>query len=120
VTPNRLTSLNSLFKTTNPVLTQAEFGCEAQFMAAHPATSTKAEVVDGQIYKVYRLVAGADAIEIDRPARSNIPKYARYFEGGNLKMAIRYDLYQTGLPNNPSLFRLPPGIAVVEAKLNPK
>ena len=60
-------------------------------------------------YNVYRVDDNSDAIEIlERPGTST-PVFARYYQQGSLVMTLHYDQYQTGLPDDPSLFSRPAG-----------
>lgn len=91
-----------------------EFGCEAQFIAAN-ASKPAQEQVGGAQFDVYRFEDGADAIEIlERPGTAT-PAFARYYHQGSLAIALRYDLYSAGLPNDPSLFLPPPNVRYAEA-----
>lgn len=59
-------------------------------------------------FEVYRVADGSDAIEILERPGSVVPALARYYQHGNLVIALRYVLYETGLSNEPALFTRPP------------
>jgi hypothetical protein len=93
-----------------------EYGCEAEYLAANAPKPSRTEQVGGETFEVYRVVDGADAIEVlERPGAS-IPAYGRYYAGDKLVLAIRYDRYETGLADDPSLFVPPPGIKISDVK----
>ncbi len=92
-----------------------EFGCEAAFLAANAPKPSRSEQIGGFDFDVYRVEDGAEAIEILERAGTNIPAFARYFNQGNLAVVLRYDLYATNLPNDPSLFLPPPNVRYTEA-----
>ena len=92
-----------------------EFGCEADFIAANGSKPARSEQVGGAGFDVYRFEDGANAIELLERPGSGIPAYARYYQQGALAMVLRYDLYQTGLANDPSLFVPPPNVHYTEA-----
>jgi hypothetical protein len=87
-----------------------EFGCEADFIAANALTPSRSEQIRTSRYDVYRSDGGTGVVEIlERPGTST-PAFVRYYHDGKLLLAIRYDLYATGLPSDPSLFLPPAGV----------
>lgn len=92
-----------------------EFGCEAEFIAANAPKPVRVEQVGGIGFDVYRIEDGPDAVEILERSGTNIPAFVRYFHQGNLTAVLRYDLYLTNLPNDPSLFLPPPNVRYTEA-----
>ncbi len=92
-----------------------EFGCEADFIAANALKSIRSEQIGNGHYDVYRTDAGSEAIEILEQSGTGTPAFARYYHDGKLLVALRYDLYATGLPNDPNLFVPPPGVHYIEA-----
>lgn len=95
-------------------LMDLEFGCEADFIADNALKPARTEQIDGVAYDVYRLEGGSDAIEILRRPGIDAPSFARYYRQGVLQIAIRYDLYQTGLADDPALFAPPPHVDYAE------
>ena len=91
-----------------------EFGCEADFIAANAPKPVRVEQVGGIGFDVYRIEDGPDAVEILERSSTNIPAFVRYFHQGNLTAVLRYDLYLTNLPNDPSLFLPPPNVRYTE------
>lgn len=87
-----------------------EFGCENDFIAANAPNPIRVEAVSGTNYNVYRVEDGTDAIEILEKTGTTIPAFVRYYSQGSLGAVLRYDLYLTGLPNDPSLFVPPPNV----------
>jgi len=96
-------------------LISLEFGCEADFLAANAPKPVRSEQVGSDRFDVYRIEDGANAIELLERPGTNIPSFARYYQQGSLEMVLRYDLYLTGLPNDPGLFVPPPNIHYAEA-----
>jgi hypothetical protein len=92
-----------------------EFGCEAEFIAANAPKPVRVEQVGGIGFDVYRIEDGPDAVEILERSGTNIPAFVRYFHQGNLTAVLRYDLYLTNRPNDPSLFLPPPNVRYTEA-----
>ena len=96
-------------------LLELELGCEAAFIAAYAPSPVRTERIAGRRYDVHRVEADGDAVEVLEPAGTATPAFARYDHAGKLAAAIRYDLYQTGLPDDPSLFVPPAGVRYEEA-----
>jgi hypothetical protein len=93
-----------------------EYGCEAEYIAANAPTPSRKEQVGAETFDVYRIVDGTDAVEIlERPGAA-IPVYARYYDKDGLSLALRYDRYETGLADDPTLFAPPPGIKFSDPK----
>jgi hypothetical protein len=92
-----------------------EFGCEADFISANAPKPVRVEQVGGVGFDVYRVEEGPDAVEILERSGTNVPAFARYFHLGNLAAVLRYDLYVTNLPQDPSLFLPPPNVRFTEA-----
>ena len=76
----------------------------------------RVEQIGGIGFNVYRIEDGHDAIEILERSGTNIPGFVRYFHQGNLAAVLRYDLYVTSLPNDPSLFVAPSNVRYTEVK----
>jgi hypothetical protein len=95
-------------------LTDLEFGCEADFIAANASTPVRSEQIAGSRFDVYRVDGGTDAVEILERSGTSVPSFVRYYQQGKLVEAIRYDLYVTGLPNDPALFVPPAGVQYSE------
>jgi hypothetical protein len=96
-------------------LIDLEFGCEAEFIAANAPAPVRSEQIGADRFDVYRVDGGSDAVEILERSGTSIPSYVRYYQQGKLLEAIRYDLYVTGLPNDPNLFVPPSGVRYSEA-----
>jgi hypothetical protein len=95
---------------------QLEFGCEADFIKDNGMRPVRVEQVEGASYDVYRLNAASEAVEILEKQGERTPGFARYFRAGKLMIVMRYDLYEPGLKDNPSLFTRPTGIWFQEQK----
>jgi hypothetical protein len=95
-------------------LMDLEFGCEQNFITAYAPAPVRTERVGATEYRVYRFEQGSNAVEILERPSSNAPSFVRYYKNGTLAMALRYDLYQSGLPSNPALFVKPAGIQYTE------
>jgi len=87
-----------------------EFGCEEDFIAENASAPVRSEQIGTTRFDVYRVVAGADAVEILERPGTGTPYLVRYYHQDKLAIVLRYDLYATGLPANPSLFVAPPGV----------
>ncbi|HXM07923.1 MAG TPA: hypothetical protein VN936_10680 [Candidatus Acidoferrum sp.] len=96
-------------------LMELEYGCEADYIAANAPTPVRSETLDGVTYDVFRVSAGSDAVEILERPDSGIPTLIRYYHNGTVGFALRYNVYQAGLPDDPSLFAKPSGIQYTEA-----
>jgi len=91
-----------------------EFGCEAQFVAAHMAKP------DSQAAGVttHRLRDGDQLLEL-KLAAGGRPVEAGYYKADKPVLVIRYDAFERGLPADPKLFARPEGFTYVEKRLNP-
>ncbi len=85
-------------------------------MAEFAPNPIRQEQVGSALYEVYRVKDGANAVELLNVPGTKVPSFARYFRDGKLRVALRYDLYATDLPENPKLFVRPPGITYEETK----
>jgi hypothetical protein len=93
-----------------PKLLGLEFGCEADYIAANAPKPVRSEHIGTDSFDVYRVEDGADAVEIlERPA-SGTPALVRYYHQNQAVMILRYDLYETGLANDPALFMPPANV----------
>lgn len=98
-----------------PKLAGLQLGCEANFLAANAIAPTRTEQIGNAGFTVYRISDGNDAVELLERQGTKTPAYARYYRHGKLNWVLRYDLYETGLPNNPSLFVPPAGVRMTQA-----
>ena len=93
--------------------TELEFGCEAAF-ARSRGREGGARAVAGREARIHVLQEGDRRLEI-LLAPDNNPLEVAYYEGARTVLMIRYDVYETGLPDNPALFRRPEGFTFQEA-----
>lgn len=93
-----------------------EFGCEADYIAANALTPVRTEQIGASRFDVYRVDAGTEAVEILEQSGTGTPAFARYYHQGTLVLALRYDLYLTGLANDPTLFVPPSGVRYTEER----
>ena len=93
-----------------------QLGCEADFLAANAVAPTRTEHIGDAYFTTYRIADGNDAIELLEHRGTVTPAYARYYHVGELKLVLRYDVYERDLPEDPSLFLAPTGIALHEAE----
>jgi hypothetical protein len=91
-----------------------EFGCEADFIAANAPAPVRSEQIGNSRFDVYRVDEGPDAVEILEQSGTSTPAFARYYHQGKLAAVLRYDLYATGLANDPDLFVPPSGVHYTE------
>jgi hypothetical protein len=92
-----------------------EFGCETDFIAANAPKPARSEQIGSTTFNVYRIDDGPDAVEIVERSGTSTPAFARYYHQDSLAMVLRYDLYLTGLPDDPSLFSPPPNVRYAKA-----
>ena len=95
-------------------LVDLEFGCEADFIADNSLKPVRTEQIGGSAYDVYRLEYGSDAVEILRRPSGDVPSFVRYDQQGVVQIEIRYDLYETGLPDDSKLFEPPSHVDYTE------
>ena len=92
---------------------ELEFGCEAAFARAR-GREAGARGVGGREARIHVLQEGDRRLEI-LLAPDNNPLEVAYYEGARTVLMIRYDVYETGLPDNPVLFRKPEGFTFQDA-----
>jgi hypothetical protein len=92
-----------------------EFGCEADFIAANAPKPVRVEQIGDSHFNVYRIEDGSDAVEILEQPQTGAPAFARYYHDGALTTDLRYDLYSSGLTNDPSLFVPPSAVHYSDA-----
>ena len=92
---------------------ELEFGCEAGFARAR-GREAGARGVGGREARIHVLQEGDRRLEI-LLAPDNNPLEVAYYEGARTVLMIRYDVYETGLPDNPALFRKPEGFTFQDA-----
>ena len=97
-------------------LASLELGCEQAFIAEFAPNPIRQEQIAGAHYDVYVVKDGNDAVELLTLPRTKTLSFARYFHNKKLQTALRYDLYATGLAEDPQLFVQPLGITYEEAK----
>ncbi len=101
---------------TAAALLDLEFGCVAEFMLAHSAGVARHERLGEMTYDVRRLEDRGQAVELLFEPGTGKPVLARYFKDGALQVALRYELYETGLPERQDLFSAPDGIEYRDQK----
>ena len=90
------------------VFQELEFGCEAAFVRAR-GREAGVRTVDGKTARIYALQAGDQRLEvllIDR----GVPAEVAYYRGARTVLTIRYDAFEMGLPDDPTLFQKPAGV----------
>jgi hypothetical protein len=92
-----------------------EFGCEADFISGNAPKAVRTEQIAGAAFDVYRVEDRSDAVEILERSGTSAPAFVRYYKDGKLAMVLRYDVYETGLSENPTLFTPPAGVRFTEA-----
>ncbi len=93
---------------------ELEYGCEAAF-AKGRGYEAGSRAVDGRTARIYAMTEGRHRLEILLSGRDE-PVEVAYFQEGRALLTIRYDRYQTGLPDDPSLFRKPEGVVYETAR----
>ncbi len=100
----------------SPKLLGLEFGCEADYIAANASKPVRSEQVGNDRFDVYRVEDGSDAVEILERPGSGIPSLVRYYHQNSVALVLRYDVYETGLPNDPALFAPLANVHYTDAK----
>lgn len=95
------------------VFGELEFGCEAQF-AKTRAREAGTRPVLGKPARIHALQQGDRRLEV-LLSDAGTPVEVAYYEGAKAVLVIRYDLFQSGLPDDPGLFRKPEGITFQDA-----
>lgn len=96
-------------------LADMQLGCEEDYLTTNAVKPTRTEHIGDADFTVYRIADGGDALELLERRGTTTPAYARYYHQGKLNLALRYDVYETGLADDPSLFVPPGGIKMKEA-----
>lgn len=87
---------------------ELEFGCEAVFARAR-GREAGVRTVTGKTARIYALQEGDRRLEVLLTDRG-VPAEVAYYQGERTILTIRYDAYETGLPDNPTLFEKPEGV----------
>ena len=87
---------------------ELEFGCEAAFARARGRDAGVRTVAD-KTARIYALQEGDRRLEILLTDRG-VPAEVAYYQGARTILTIRYDAYETGLPDDPTLFQKPEGV----------
>ena len=91
-----------------PEFAELEFGCEAAF-AERRGYDAGTRQVGGTLAKIRAVVIGSHRLEVLLSSQG-APVEVAYYRGERTILVIRYDAYQTRLPDTPELFRRPEGI----------
>jgi hypothetical protein len=91
---------------------ELEFGCEARF-ARGRGREAGVRSVNGRPARIYALQEGDRRLEI-LLYETGIPAEVTYIQGTTPVLTIRYDGYESSLPDNPALFRKPEGYVFTE------
>jgi hypothetical protein len=87
---------------------ELEFGCEAAFAMGRGREAGVRMVADKSA-RIYALQVGDRRLEILLTDRGT-PAEVAYYQGARTVLTIRYDAYETGLPDDPTLFQKPAGV----------
>lgn len=88
---------------------ELEFGCEAAF-AKGRGYEAGSRLIEGRTARIFAMTEGRDRLEILLSARDE-PVEVAYYQGERARLTIRYDLFQSGLPDDPALFVRPEGVS---------
>ena len=91
---------------------ELEFGCESAFAKAR-ARAAGVRTLDGRSINVYALQDGDRRLEISLIG-ADIPVEVTYYQGARVVLMIRYDAFESGLPDNPQLFEKPSGVTFAD------
>jgi len=87
---------------------ELEFGCEAAF-ARTRGREAGARTAGGKTAKIYALQEGDRRLEV-LLTDQGLPAEVAYYQGVRTILTIRYDAYETGMPDDPTLFQKPEGV----------
>ena len=87
---------------------ELEFGCEGKF-ARGRGREAGSRVVAGKTARIFALQSGDRRLEILLNERGE-PAEVAYYQAARTILLIRYDAFETGLPDNPALFEKPTGV----------
>lgn len=88
---------------------ELEFGCEAVF-ARKRGRDAGVRIVAGRTARIHALQDGNRRLEILLSEKGD-PVEVAYYQGAQAVLVIRYDVFQRDLPDDPSLFQRPSGVA---------
>ncbi len=91
-----------------PAFMELEFGCEAAFARAR-GREAGVRTVSDKTARIYALQEGDRRLEI-LLTDGGVPAEVAYYQGAQTILTIRYDAYETGLPDDPALFQKPAGV----------
>jgi hypothetical protein len=96
-----------------------EYGCEAEFVAVR-APAARGTVRWGDVdAAIHTYSIGADSVALLMDDRAGKPLMITYVRENRPIYIVRYDSYETGLPDQPELFRPPGGVTITEAAAAP-
>ena len=99
-----------------PQFMALEFGCEAEFVAVHAPRAQKT-IRWGEIdAAIHTYSIGAHSLAILMDDRAGEPLMVTYVRENRPIYIVRYDSYETGLPDRPELFRPPPDVKITESQ----
>lgn len=98
-----------------PVFRSLEFGCEAEFVAAHAPQAQQTIPWGPTKAGMHVLTSGEHVLAFVMDARRSSPMMISYSRGGRPLFAIRYDAYRAGVEGREDLFSLPKNVRITEA-----
>ncbi len=93
-----------------------EFGNEAQFFREHSAREIGMRSVGGRNCNAVFLKIGSREVALLLESKTGKPYQIDVVKDGKLDFSVRYLFYETNLPFQKSLFELPKGVKIIEAK----
>ncbi len=102
-----------------PIFRSLEFGCEAQFVAAHAPQAQRTIPWGSTRAGMHLVTAGEHTLAFVMDARRTSPMMISYTRGGRPLFAIRYDAYRADLKERPELFVLPKNVKITVGPAGP-
>ena len=97
------------------VLLTLEYGCEAEFVAAHAPRPLQVVAWGADNASLHVATAGEHEVSILMHAKHKTPLMLLYAKAKKPVFAIRYDEYRADLPERPALFTPPDNYKITEA-----
>lgn len=93
-----------------------ELGKEFEFIEAHAVEKNGTEMVDGQSCDRYELAKDGVLVVFHAKEGTRTPFQLEINQGDRQLRKVRYEVYETGLPPDLSLFEAPQGMSIEELR----
>lgn len=98
------------------IFRELEFGNEADFFRKNRARDLGLRKIDGKDAKAFTIKSGAREVTLFLDSQTEKPVQIDVIKDGKPEISFHYLTYQSGLPFDPSLFEIPEGLKITEAK----